>query len=101
MSGLGFRAPAGAILVCTLIGFGMPVLAASETSEDPSPAQIQKAEEQDPKVCKRFKPTGSNISKTYCFRKSTWDGMREESQRALRDLNDQSSVNTGSGEGRR
>ena len=71
------------------------------SAESQSPAEVQKVEEQNPKICKRFKPTGSNISKTYCFRKSTWDAMREDSQQALRDLNDRASVNTGSSEGRR
>ena len=85
-----------------LICFGAPVLAGTEaTPNDPSPAEIQKAAEQNPKICKRFKPTGSNIPKTFCFRRSTWDAMREESQKGLRDLNDRAAVNTGSSENRR
>jgi hypothetical protein len=97
---IGFPVPAGAVIVSAMLCFSAPVLADSETA-GPSPAEVQKVEEQNPKICKRFKPTGSNISKTYCFRKSTWDAMREDSQQALRDLNDRSSVNTGSSEGRR
>lgn len=101
MFAIGFRASAIAVLAGVVLGFGTPVAAETASVETTSPADIQKAAVQDPKVCKRFKPTGSNISKTYCFRKSTWDTMRENSQRELRDLNDRASVNTGSGEGRR
>jgi len=96
-----FRIAAGAVIVSAVICFNTPVLADAKGGESQSPSEVQKVEEQNPKICKRFKPTGSNISKTYCFRKSTWDAMREDSQQALRDLNDRSSVNTGSSEGRR
>lgn len=92
---------AGAVVFGVVIGSGQPALAATEAAESASPAAIQKAEEQDPKICKRVKPTGSNIPKTYCFRKSRWDTMREESQRDLRELNDRAAVNTGSAEGSR
>jgi len=91
---------AGTVIVSAMICFATPVLADAETAESQAAAEIQKAEEENPKICRRVKPTGSNISKTYCYRKKTWDAMREESQRYMRDINDRSSVNTGSDEGR-
>ena len=96
-----FRVCAGAVLLGALIGVGPAALAGNEAGESPSPAEIQKAEDDNPKICKRFKPTGSNISKNYCFRKKTWDAMREDGQRTMRDISDRASVNTSSGEGPR
>lgn len=97
----GLKTLAGAVTFSVAIGSGLSALAAPDVEAGASPGAVQKAEERDPKVCKRFKPTGSNISKTFCFRKSKWDTMREESQRGLRDLSDQSAVNTRSAEGSR
>ena len=88
----------GVVLSGWLILSAVPVLGDSRANAAASPAEIQQAEEQDPKICKRFKPTGSNIAKRYCFRKSTWDAMREGGQRAMRDISDRASVNTSSGE---
>ena len=81
-------APAGAWLFSTLICCSAPVLADSEAdySRSPTPAEIQRAEEEDPKVCKRFKPTGSAITKRFCYRKSTWDQMQKDSQEMLRNI---------------
>ena len=98
---IGIPVTACAVAFGAMICFGAPALADSEAESGSSPAEIQKAEEQDPKVCKRFKPTGSNISKSYCFRKSTWDRMRDDGQRTMRDISDRASVNTGGGEGPR
>lgn len=65
--------------------------ASADALASASPAEIQRAEERDPMVCKRFKPTGSYIARRYCLRKSQWDLMREESQRAAREAIAQSS----------
>ena len=94
----GFRLLAVILLVTAISGFGMPTLASTEVNDAPSPAETQKVEEQDPKICKRFKPIGSHIPKKYCFRKSTWDAMREGGQQTMRAITDSGSVNTSSGE---
>lgn len=36
-------------------------------------------------VCKRMTATGSRIARRYCRRKSDWDAMREDGQRAAHD----------------
>ncbi|MGD8829405.1 MAG: hypothetical protein PVF57_02270 [Pseudomonadales bacterium] len=72
-----------------LAGICLAGVALADASADAlasaTPAEIQRAEEQDPMVCKRFKPTGSYIARRYCLRKSQWDLMREEGQRAARE----------------
>lgn len=80
--------PAGAMVFSTLICCGVPALADSDANDAPAPtpAEIQRAEEEDPKVCKRFKPTGSAITKRFCYRQSTWDRMEKDGQELLRDI---------------
>ena len=84
----GNAVSAGAVVFSALICWSVPAPAesAAEYSQSPSPAEIQRAEEEDPKVCKRFKPTGSAIAKRFCYRKSTWEKMQKESQEMLRDI---------------
>ena len=85
---IGSSAPAGAAVFSAMLCFAAPALADSEAdySQSQTPAEIQRAEEEDPKVCKRFKPTGSAITKRFCYRKSTWDKMQKDGQEMLRDI---------------
>ncbi|HEY5646914.1 MAG TPA: hypothetical protein VIS76_13270 [Pseudomonadales bacterium] len=88
-------------LLAVLLGgsflFSAPARAEPSSEAAAAPAETQQ-EASDPRVCKRIKPVGSHIAQRYCFRQSTWDAMRENSQQAMREVSDRAAINTGSGE---
>ncbi len=76
------RAP---LLAACLILAGYAGQASAESSVPSNPQEAQREAMEDPMVCKRFTPTGSRISKKFCYKRSEWDAMREGGQRAARD----------------
>ena len=72
------------VIGVVMLSLSTPVIADDKTSGDPvAEAKKQSANK---KVCKKVKVTGSHFKQRVCMKRSEWDDMRRDSQRAARDM---------------